>query len=124
MPADAVDFEYFQYTDNFGNTWSVKNDKTWGNDADSGLGAYSTADPVMVKSPSLRPRTILLQDPTSARTTTRVVGSTTADAWTTSGYTTTIKFRGLAAGVVVQKIDQRDEHIRKPRAIYSKPEPA
>lgn len=124
MPADAVDFQYYQYTDNFGNKWSVKTDKTWGDNADADFSAYDTADPVMVASPSLRPRTILLQDPTSARVTRRVVGTTTATAWSSSSYTTTVKFRGLATGVVCQKIDQRDEKIRKPRTIYSKPEPA
>lgn len=121
---DAVDFKYYQYTDSFGNTWSIKTDKTWGDDAAAGFGAYSTADPVMVKSPSLRPRTIVLQDPTSARITSRVVATTTASAWSNPAFTTTIKFRGLAAGVVVNKIDQRDEHIRKPRTIYNKPEPS
>lgn len=124
MPADAVDFGYYQYTDNFGNTWSVKVDKTWGANSDADFSAYSTSDPVMVKSPSLRPRTILLQDPTSGRKTSRVVGTTTATAWTSSNYTTTVKFRGLATGVTAQKIDQRDEHIRKPRSIISQPEPA
>lgn len=121
---DAVDYKYYQYTDAFGNTWSIKTDKSWGDNADAGFGAYSTGDPVMVKSPSLRPRYIVLQDPASARITTRVVATTTATAWSSSNYTTTINYRGLAAGVVVNKIDQRDEHIRKPRAIYNKPEPS
>lgn len=122
--ADAVDFKYYQYTDDVGGTWSVKQDKTWGDNADAGFGAADQADPVMVASPSLRPRTIILQDPDSARMTSRVVGSVTADAWTTAGYTTTINFRGLAAGVVASKVDQRGEHIRRKRTIISKPEPA
>lgn len=123
MPADAIDFKYYQYVDAFGNTWSVKVDKTWGDNADAGFGAASTADPVMVKSPSLRPRMIFLQDPTSARVTSRVVATTTATAWSNPSYTTTVKFRGLATGVVCNKYDQRDEHIRKPRTIYNKAEP-
>lgn len=121
--ADAVDFAYYQYTDDTGSTWSVKQDKTWGDDVDSGFSAFSASDPVMVSSPALRPRQILLQDPTSTRITSRVVATTTAAAWTTAGYTTTINFRGLAAGVVATKIDQRGEHIRRGRTINSKPEP-
>lgn len=121
---DAVDFKYYQYTDDVGDTWSVKQDKTWGDDADSGFAAAAATDPVMVKSPALRPRQILLQDPGSARITSRVVGSVSAAAWTTPGYTTTINFRGLAAGVVAEKIDQRGEHIRRKRTISNKPEPS
>lgn len=120
---DAVDFKYYQYTSDTGETFSVKQDKTWGDNADADFSAFDSADPVMVKSPTLRPRQIILQDPASSRVTTRVVGTTTAAAWTTPGYTTTIKFRGLAAGVVATKIDQRGEHIRRARAIISKPEP-
>lgn len=120
---DAVDFQYYQYTADDGSTWSVKVDKTWGDDADAGFGPPSSTDPVMVRSPALRPRQITLQDLTSTRITTRVVGDPTATAWTTAGYTTTINFRGLAAGVVATKIDQRGEHIRRRRAIDNKPEP-
>lgn len=121
---DAVDYKWYQYLDDEGGTWAIKQDKTWGDDADAGFSAYDTADPPMTKSPSLRPRAILLQDPTSARITSRVCGSPTATAWTTAGYTTTINFRGLAAGVVATKIDKRGEHIRRARSIYNKPEPS
>lgn len=123
MPADAIDYKYYQYEDSFGNFWSIKQDKSWGDNADAGFQAAQKADPVMVKSPSLRPRMIYLQDPTSGRVTTRVVATTTATAWSNPSYTTTVKFRGLATGVTCEKFDQRDEHIRKPRTIYNKPEP-
>lgn len=120
---DAVDFKYYQYVDDAGGTWGIKQDKTWGDDADAGFGASDPADPVMVAAPSLRPREILLQDLVSGRKTTRVVGDVTAAAWTTAGYTTTINFRGLAAGVLATKISQRGEHIRRPRTINNMPEP-
>jgi hypothetical protein len=120
---DAVDFKYYKYLSDASEPWSVKQDKSWGDNADAGFSAADVADPVMVKSPSLRPRYIVLQDPVSSRVTTRVCGSVAADAWTTAGYTTTVNFRGLAAGVVVEKIDQRGEHIRRKRTIISKPEP-
>jgi len=121
---DAVDFKYYQYDSDNGESFSVKVDKTWGDNADSGLGAAVPADPVLVKSPSMRPRAIILQDLVSGRKTERVVGNVTADAWTTAGYTTTVNFRGLAAGVVATKIDQRGEHIRRARTINSMPEPS
>lgn len=121
---DAVDFKYYQYVADDATTWSVKQDKTWGDDADSGFSAADPADPVMVPSPALRPRSIQLQDLVSGRVTTRVVGDTSAAAWTTPGYTTTINFRGLAAGVVATKIAQRGEHIRRSRTINSMPEPS
>lgn len=120
---DAVDFKYYKYTDDEAGTWSIKQDKSWGDDADAGFAAHSTADPVMVRSPALRPRVVILQDLVSGRKTERVCGSPTATAWTTAGYTTTINFRGLAAGVVVTKIDKRGEHIRRSRTINSMPEP-
>lgn len=120
---DAVDFGYYQYQDAFGNTWSVKVDKTWGANPDSGFVPGDPGDPVMVPSPALRPRRIFLQDPTSTRITSRVVATTTATAWSSTAYSTTVNFRGLAAGVLCAKIDQRDEHIRKLKYITSKPEP-
>lgn len=123
MAADAVDFQYYKYTDDIGGTWSIKQDKTWGDNPDAGFAEAVQADPVMVRSANTRPRTVLLQDSTSGRMTTRVVGSVAADAWATNPYTTTMYFRGLAAGVVVEKIDQRGEHIRHKRTIINKSEP-
>lgn len=123
MPADAVDYGYYRYTTDGGLTFSVKQDVTWGDNADAGFGVAVTTDAVMVSGPSLRPRRIVLQDPVSTRITTRVVGSSTADAWTNDAYTTTVKFRGLATGVTVQKIQNVGERIRKLRSIYPKPEP-
>lgn len=125
MPSgDAVDFKYYQYTDDSGGTWSVKVDKTWGDNVDADFAAHSTGDVVMPRSSRFRPRTIVLQDLTSGRKTTRVVGSLTADAWTDNPYTTTGKFRGLAGAVTLTKIDQRGEHLPRSRTINSMPEPS
>lgn len=123
MPADAVDYAYYIYTDNEGNQYSLKQDKTWGANPDSGFSAAVGGERVLVKSPATRPREIVLQDPISSRITSRAVATVTATAWTTGNYTTTVKFRGLATGVVMTKVDTRDEHIRKTRFPYSKPEP-
>lgn len=124
MPADAVDFSYYQYRTDTNEPRSMRIDKTWGDDADAGFGAAVASDAVLVDSPSSRPRKIILQDLTSGRITTRVVATTTATAWTTPGYTATVKFRGLATGVTCTKINQVGEHIRRLRTITSKAEPA
>ena len=72
MPSgDAVDFKYYKYTDDAAVTWSVIVDKLWGDNADSGFAAFDASDPVMVVSPSLRPRRIFLQDPVTGRKTSR-----------------------------------------------------
>lgn len=124
MPADATDFKWYQYTADDASTWSMKVDKTWGDDAASGFGAASDADPVMPNNPAIRARYIELQDKTgSGRITRRYVGGPAASAWTTSGFTTTIKYKGLATGVVVTKVNQRGEHFRRSRLIDNKPEP-
>lgn len=121
---DAVDFKYYQYEADDSSTWSIKQNETWGDDADAGFGPADATDPVMVKSPSLFPRTIQLQDPVSGRVTTRVVGSPSAAAWTTAGFTTTVTYPGLASPVVVTKFAQRGERIRRARTIINKPEPS
>ena len=124
MPTgNAVDYKWYRYTANDASTWAVKVDKTWGDHADSGFAAFNAADPVMPRTSRFRPRVIIMQDPVSTRKTARVVGSSTATAWTTAGYPSTQIFRGLAGVVVVAKIDQRDERIPHPRGINSLPEP-
>lgn len=125
MPTgNAVDFKYYRYTADDGTFWAVKVDKLWGDNADAGFAAFNAADPVMTRTPGLRPRDITLQDPVTGRQTTRIVGDLTADAWTEAGYASTQLFRGLAGTVAVVKVSQRGEKIRRPRAIISHAEPS
>lgn len=125
MPTgNAVDFQYYKYVDDAGDDWSVKVDKLWGDNADSGFAAFDAADPVLVPSPAQRPRMIFLQDPVTGRKTSRIVGTTAATAWTTAGYASTQVFRGLAGTVAVTKYGQRGEHIRRARAIINPAEPS
>lgn len=121
--ANATDFKWYRYTADDGSFWAVKVDKTWGDDADSGLGAFNAADPAISRGGGFQPRTITLQDAVSTRTTQRVVGTTTATAWTTSGFTQTVPVRGQDGTVTLTKIANNGEKIRRPRAIVSKPEP-
>lgn len=121
--AEAVDFKWYRYTADDGTFWAIKVDKTWGDDADSGLGAFNAADPAVTPHPGFRPRTVTLMDLVSSRVTQRIVGTTTALAWTTSGYAQAVPVRGGAGTVTLTKIRNNGEQIRRPRTIVSKPEP-
>lgn len=120
---NAVDFKWYRYTSDSGVTYGVKVDKTWGDDADSGFAAFNSADPAPTPGPSFQPRSITMQDQVSGRVTRRLVGSTTAAAWTTDGFTQTVPVRGAAGTVTLTKIANNGEKIRRPRTIISKPEP-
>jgi hypothetical protein len=121
--AEAVDFKWYRYTADDGSFFALKVDKTWGDDADSGFAAFNAADPAITPNPSFRPRTITMQDLVSGRVTRLPVGTTTATAWTTSGYTTDRPVRGGAGTVEYTKIANNGERIRRPRTIINKPEP-
>lgn len=124
MPTgEALDFKWYRYTADDGTFWAVKCDKTWGDDADSGLSAYNAADPAVPRGGGFRPRTITLQDAVSSRMTQRVVGTDSATAWTTSGFTQTVPVRGAGGALTLTKIANNGERIRRPRTIVSKPEP-
>lgn len=121
--AEAVDFKWYRYVADDGSNIALKTDKTWGDDADSGFTAFNAADPAITPGPSFRPRAIQMQDLVSGRVTKWPVGSATATAWTTSGYTQTRPVRGGAGTVTFTKIGNIGERIRRPRTIVSKPEP-
>lgn len=124
MPTgEAVDFQWYRYTDDNGNFWAVKVDKTWGDDADSGLDPFNAADPAITRGRGFQPRGIILQDLVSTRTTFRVVGATDATAWTTPGFTQTVPVRGASGTLTLTKIQNVGEKIRRPRAIANKAEP-
>lgn len=120
---NAVDFKYYQYTADDGTTWSVKVDKTWGDNAAAGFGAMDPADPVFPRTGRYRPRQVRLQDMVSTRTTQRVVGSNAVDLWTVKGETVTSVVRGAAGTVTLTKIGKIDERIPTGLAITSKAEP-
>lgn len=123
MPtSNMTDFKWYRYTDDDGNFWSVKADKTWGDNAESGLAAFNDADPVFIKSRAHHPRYIELIEPATGRTTTRVVGTLAADAWSEAGYTLAIPVRGLATTVTFNRARKVREAIRQPRTIVSKDE--
>jgi len=124
MPTgEAVDFKWYRYTCDDGTFRAVKCDKTWGDDADSGLGAFNAADSAQSPGSGFQPRSVTLQDPVSSRVTRRIAGTLTAAAWTTPGFTQTVGVRGAAGALTLTKIANNGEKMRRPRAIVSKPEP-
>lgn len=120
---EAVDYKWYRYTADDGTFFAVKVDKTWGDDGDSGLGAYNVADPAITRGRGFQPRGIVLQDTVTGRTTFRVVGTATATAWTTSGFTQTVPVRGAGGTLTMTKIQNVGEKIRRPRTIINKAEP-
>lgn len=121
--AEAVDFKWYRYVDDNGNFWAIKLDKTWGDDADSGMAAFNAADPAMPRNARFQPRTITLQDLVSSRKTNRVVGSVAAAAWTNAAFTQTTPVRGQNGTLLLTKIKNNGEKIPHGAAIVSKPEP-
>jgi hypothetical protein len=119
---NAVDFKWYRYTDDEGNHWSVKVDKSWGDDAGSGLAAFNAADPPFPRSGRYRPRQVVLQDLVSARRTLRVLG-TTAAAYGVRGATVLSPVRGASGTVTLTSQGILGERFPRTGAIISKPEP-
>lgn len=119
---EAVDFKWYRYTADDGSFWAVKVDKTWGDDADSGLAARNAADPVWPRAKHYRLRKAIMQDAVSTRTTARVLG-TAAAAGGVAGFTQTVKVRGSAGDLTLTTIGVQGERRPHQRAIISKPEP-
>jgi hypothetical protein len=119
---NAVDFKWYQYTADDASTWSYKTDKTWGDNAASGMGAFSAADPVWPKGARYRARQVVLQDLVSGRRTLRVLGTAAATAGV-SGATVTAPVRGAAGTVTLTSLGIQGEKRPRASTIISKPEP-
>lgn len=126
MPTgNAIDYKWYQYEANDARTFSVKVDKTWGDDADSGLAAFDTADPVLPVSGSRsHPRFVVLIDPLTGRTKKKVVGTLTAFNAIDGTFTQVFKEPGLAGDVTYSYKGKIDERIAGPGIIVSRPEPS
>lgn len=126
MPTgNAIDFKWYRYVSNDGRNFAVKVDKTWGDDGDSGLAAFNTADPVLeVSGARSRPRKVVLVDLLTGRTIERVVGTVAAFNAITGSFTLDVNEPGLAGVVTYSYKAKRDERIAGPGNIVSKPEPS
>jgi hypothetical protein len=126
MPTgNAIDYKWYRYTDNDGRTFAVKQDKTWGDDADSGLAAFNTDDPVLpVSGARNHPRFVVLVDVLTGRTKKKVVGTLAAFAAIDGTFTQVFKEPGLAGDVTYSYYGKVNEHFSRVGPITSKPEPS
>src|ERR1051325_1525537 len=123
MAATNVQFGLFTYTDDGGVSWTVRCDKAWGNNADSGLTAFAADQPRMeYKSKRYHPRYAILTDLTTGRSTRRICGTTACDAWAEAGYTTTIGEPGLAGAVTYTRTGRYAEHKPQDKSAPNFPE--
>lgn len=123
IAAKQTRYKWYRYTDDSGGHFAVKEETTWGDNADSGLAAFNAADPVWRKGGRWSPRSITLQDATTGRTITRTVGTVTATAWTTAGYTLDVNVIGLEDAVTYTKLKNKGESKRPVGAVYNAPQP-
>jgi hypothetical protein len=120
---NAIDFEWFRYTEDNGTTfWSVKTDKDWGGNAQSGLAPFNAADPVWPRSTRYRLRKCVLQDPVSTRRTERVLGTAAAPAGVPGTIVVTVA-RGNNGAYTLSSLGCVPQKKPKAAAIFSKPEP-
>lgn len=119
---NAVDFKWYTYVDNNGQNWSMKVDKTWGDNAESGFTAHNAGFPAWPEGGFYRCRKAVFQDPVSGRTTTRRCGSATSPALTPGG-SYDIPVRGAGGLLAVTSLEPITERRPRSGAIISKAEP-
>ena len=118
----GLDFQWFRYTDNAGNHWSMRVDNAWGTTAASGFAAYNAADPVWPRSKRYRARAVIGVDTVSGRKTEVKIGAGNATAYA-AGQTFTRYVRGLQTAVTftVTKLIGENKPASNPK-INSYPE--
>ncbi len=119
---NAIDFEWFRYTDDNGGHWAVKTDKDWGGAAASGLAAFNAADLPFPKTGRYRVRRVQLIDMVSTRITRRPLGTVAATAGVRGATVVTVA-RGNVGSYTLTSQGIIGERIPKTGAITSKPEP-
>ncbi len=119
---NAVDFEWFRYTDEGGGHWAVKTDKDWGALAAAGFSAFNAADPVFPKTGRYRVRRVQLQDPVSTRITRRPIGAAAATVGV-AGATVDVVVKGATGVVTLTSQGIIGERKPKTGVIASKAEP-
>lgn len=123
MPVgNAIDFVYARYTDDHGGHWSVKVDSDWAANANSGLTAFNPADLAWPRASRYRTRKVLLQDLTSGRKTTRVLGAAGAAAGVPGATVATVA-RGAGGTYTLTSLGVIGERTPKTGTITHKPEP-
>jgi len=103
----------YHYESDAATGWTVTTDTDSGGSADFGFTTVVASEPVMPNRRFFHPRKIKLYDTASpSRKTERPVGTSSATAWTTSGYTFSITIPGDATAIGYTKKANVGEKIR------------
>lgn len=120
--ANQVQYGLFQYTDELSRRWTIRCDREWGANPDSGLGAWSPRDARFgYFSKRYHPRYAILQDPVTGRVTRRICGTNDCMAYAGANaggvagvgndrYELSIPVMGGGGNVTYQRIDQYPEN--------------
>lgn len=122
MAAVQRNFNYFAYVSDDGTTYCMKADQDWGSSGASG-GAACTGDPAWGRSTTRRmPRKAIFVDPTTFRTVTAPVFTTTAYAALTVGTSTlSVSVPGETAAVTYTLKKKTAERI--PSTVIGRQDP-
>lgn len=115
MAVDLRNFQWYQYTDNKSRTWALRADKTMGDNAAFGLGAFDPADPPFgPQSRRHSPRKAVYQDPATFRTRVVIVGTSAALA--TLPATISVEVPGSATNVTYNLAGDLPEKLQTAKA--------
>jgi len=117
--AKQPNFQYFRYTDDDGGHWSVKIEKEWGEDTDSGFAAFNAADPILKVKDC---RNVRFFDPNTGRTTVRAIGNTTSPYWDDPTQTLSVYVQGETAAITYSWGSRRKENIPFAGNVFNKPD--
>jgi len=112
MPGVQLNYNYFRYTDDNANNWTLRSSEDWGENGASG-GAAATGDPAYGRQTVRRaPRKAIYRDPQTFRTFTGPVFTPAAFAALTVGTSTyNVQVPGLVSPVaytLVKKVPERN----------------
>lgn len=110
MPADQRNWNYYTYASDDGTTYNIRATEEWVATTVTGLTTRTTGAPRFIASKSQSPRKFIYRDPTTFRTFSGPVGTTTAYAAAALGDSVTVHVPGLTAGItynLVKKVPER-----------------
>src|SRR6266536_1886741 len=111
VPATQRNFNYFSYASDDGTTYNIRSAVEWAANAATGLSARTNGAPRYIKSSQQSPRMFIYRDPTTFRTISGPVGTTTAYAAAALGDTVAVFVPGLAAAVNYELVKKVPENV-------------
>ena len=110
MPAAQRNWNYYTYASDDGTTYNIRASEEWAANTATGLSARTTGAPRYIASGQQQPRKFIYRDPTTFRTTSGPVGTSTAFAAAALGDIVAVSVPGLATTVnysLVKKVGER-----------------